>query len=370
MLPYTYSSCYEGIENVDNSLLTAYRYNREGRYCKGIIDKDGNELLPAIYSNLYALSNNLLEATEYDEYGSAQLIFIEEHSVTLRNKYLKIEGDVYSDYYIVRVFDKYSETKIRLGLVDKNGIEILPPIYDYLFFPRENKITYIKNNIPGWLDLQDESIHEYPRFSVICAFKNGIALFSKDSVVIKSLSESTQQTGYNYDNNCECYGTYQYDDVCGELHIQYRHTNHTYGLLDTSGRIILEPNYSEIKREYGLDKLIFVKNNDQWGIVNYSGDLVVPFQYNWYDTDIEHFENEDAAFCCGTDTVVDYYDEDAELLDSEDIKSYEQRGFQHFYYENNYDYDRDTYYALGGDDYDSFRNSGGSIDDMMDGMGL
>jgi len=34
------------------------------------------------------------------------------------------------------------------------------------------------------------------------------------------------------------------------------------------------------------------------------------------------------------------------------------------------DYDRDTYYALGGDDYDAFKRGGGSIDDMMDGMGF
>lgn len=39
------------------------------------------------------------------------------------------------------------------------------------------------------------------------------------------------------------------------------------------------------------------------------------------------------------------------------------------YYEEP-DYERDTYYALGGNDYDSFRNNGGYIDDMMDGMGL
>lgn len=370
LLPYTYCSCYEGIKGIDNNLLTAYRYDQEGRYCKGIVDKDGNELLPAIYSNLYALSNNLLEAAEYDEYGSVQLVFIDEYSVKLRNKYLKIEGDDYGDYFRVRVFDKDSEAKIRLGIVDKNGNEIMPPIYDYVFFPREDKINYIKNNIPGWIDLQDESTHEYPRFSVIRPFKNGIALFSKDSVVIKSLSESTQQTGYDYDNDCECYGTFHYDDVCGELQIQYRYTNHTDGLLDTSGRIILEPNYSEIKREYGLDKLIFVKNYYRWGVVNYSGDLVIPFQYNWYDTDIENFKNEEAAFCCGTDKNVDYYDDDAELIDSEDIKSYERRGSQNCDYEDNYDYDRDTFYALGGDDYNSFRKNGGSIDDMMDGMGL
>jgi hypothetical protein len=42
----------------------------------------------------------------------------------------------------------------------------------------------------------------------------------------------------------------------------------------------------------------------------------------------------------------------------------------HDEYRDDYDYERDTYYALGGDDYDRFKENGGSIDDMMDGMGF
>ena len=39
------------------------------------------------------------------------------------------------------------------------------------------------------------------------------------------------------------------------------------------------------------------------------------------------------------------------------------------YHGDDYDYEEDTYYALGGTDYYKFRENGGSIDDMMDGMG-
>ncbi|MFS2807951.1 hypothetical protein AAH029_09205 [Parabacteroides distasonis] len=39
------------------------------------------------------------------------------------------------------------------------------------------------------------------------------------------------------------------------------------------------------------------------------------------------------------------------------------------YQENDNDYERDTYYALGGDDYARWRDQGGNLDDMMDGMG-
>ena len=34
------------------------------------------------------------------------------------------------------------------------------------------------------------------------------------------------------------------------------------------------------------------------------------------------------------------------------------------------DWDRETYYALGGSDYDRFIEEGGDLDSMMDGMGL
>ena len=40
------------------------------------------------------------------------------------------------------------------------------------------------------------------------------------------------------------------------------------------------------------------------------------------------------------------------------------------YYEEQHDYEEDTYYALGGDDYQRFKENGGSIDNMMEGMGL
>ena len=40
------------------------------------------------------------------------------------------------------------------------------------------------------------------------------------------------------------------------------------------------------------------------------------------------------------------------------------------YYPDDWDYDRETYYALGGTDYEKFKENGGNLDDMMDGIGL
>ena len=40
-----------------------------------------------------------------------------------------------------------------------------------------------------------------------------------------------------------------------------------------------------------------------------------------------------------------------------------------YYDEDDTDYERETFYALGGDDYDEWRDNGGNLDDMMDGLG-
>ncbi len=42
--------------------------------------------------------------------------------------------------------------------------------------------------------------------------------------------------------------------------------------------------------------------------------------------------------------------------------------YDDYYYED--EYERDTYYALGGEDYEEFKRRGGSIDDMMDALGF
>lgn len=38
--------------------------------------------------------------------------------------------------------------------------------------------------------------------------------------------------------------------------------------------------------------------------------------------------------------------------------------------DESYNYERDTYYALGGDNYDQWKENGGDLDDMMEGMGF
>ena len=54
--------------------------------------------------------------------------------------------------------------------------------------------------------------------------------------------------------------------------------------------------------------------------------------------------------------------------------NHEKEGYlllpHHYYPDDDYNYERDTYYALGGDDYDRWKENGGDLDGMMEGMGF
>lgn len=377
LLPYLYSSCHEN-ERINGKILIGNRYDEFGRYCYGIIDSDGNEILPAIYKNLSYFSENLIvgysheEDSLYEVADKVQLIQLNNNTCTLLNKYVKIECDEYhNDFFRVRILDNTTYRKIKLGIVNNIGIEILPPIYDYVCFPIEDKICYIKNGVPGWYDLKDDSIHEYSRYSVIIPFKKEIFKFSTVPVVVKSESSYTEITGYDQETGSHNYSTFYTDDISGKVRLSFRLVNPTFGLMDIFGKVILDSNYTEIKCEYDLSELIFVQRNRLWGVVDCMGNFIIPTQYHWYSTDSDYFNAafSNAAFCCVLeDSEVDYYDENAKLIGTEDIRTFRMRGSSDEY-EDDYDYERDTFYALGGDDYDNFRRNGSSIDDMMDSLG-
>ena len=55
---------------------------------------------------------------------------------------------------------------------------------------------------------------------------------------------------------------------------------------------------------------------------------------------------------------------------TKDFIDEEEKDDSVFFTEDNYKYERDTYYALGGDDYDRWKENGSDLDGMMQGMGF
>lgn len=375
LLPYLYCSCdkeYLSVEN--NKLLFAYKYNEKGEYCTGIIDTKGDEVLPAIYKTIHQIHNNLYEAVinSCDLY-KIQVLFVDGNDVIKRSQYLKVEPSDWSNCCIVRVYDRDCNSHVKLGIIDDKGLEIATPIYDYVFYPGEEKITYIKNGVAGWIDLSDMSTHEYPKYSVIKPFVNGVAIVSVGDVKVHSVSTYTVEAGWwDNENNCPAYKPSEFDDIYGDMCIRYTYVLHKEGMIDSNGKIIVEPIYDEIIRIEENKNFLIVKSNDKYGAINKYGNVIIPIQYTSYDADpcYDYDDYEELSCTFQNRERIDFYNINGELLGTEDIKSYSWRHREEYDDDQKYNYERDTFYALGGDDYDEWCNNGGNLDDMMDGMGF
>ena len=85
------------------------------------------------------------------------------------------------------------------------------------------------------------------------------------------------------------------------------------------------------------------------------------------EADREHilWSNYRPVLALGDGTVFYSVKEDRFYDDINDLASYPD-----YYPDDDYDYERDTYYALGGDNYDQWKENGGDLDGMMEGMGF
>ena len=252
-------------------------------------------------------------------------MFVDGNDVIKRSQYLKVEPSDWSSYCIVRVYNRDCYSHVKLGIIDDKGLEIATPIYDYVFYPKEEKITYIKNGVAGWIDLSDMSTHEYPKYSVIKPFVNEVAIVSVGNVKVHSVSTYTVEAGWwDNENNCPAYKPSEFDDIYGDMCIRYTYAPHKEGMIDSNGKIIVEPTYDEIIRIEENKNFLIVKSNDKYGAINKYGNVIIPIQYTLYNANpCDNYEGYEGVSCTFQNREwIDFYNINGELLGTEDIKSY------------------------------------------------
>lgn len=65
-----------------------------------------------------------------------------------------------------------------------------------------------------------------------------------------------------------------------------------YGLVNTSGQVLIEPEYSDLS-PFGNNGLIFAaketKSGEKWGVIDYNNQEIIPFEYDGYWGQVESF---------------------------------------------------------------------------------
>ena len=160
---------------------------------------------------------------------------------------------VYYDYKIQSYGDLtryYVKIDKTMGIIDEDGIDIIPPVYDNLAY---------NVRFPGYLQARKGNKEGYINFS------NEIVMpFSFDMINIVSFVENRK------------------NDIIARFS-----QNGKFGFIDFNEKVLIPAEYEDA--DFYRDGRGNVKRNGKWGIVDINNTTIVPFQYDriWTEDEIQ-----------------------------------------------------------------------------------
>ncbi len=286
-----------------NSLL----FEKNGKY--GVINLDGKVIVKANYEEIQGLTykESELLVRKNNKYGvinskGAVIIKPEYDSITADNYYAEKEKYAFSGYIVSKKIDenynygyiKYNgkvlikpqytnisriidiednenayliaQDKTKVGLI-KNKDIVIDINYKELQYNKDNNILIARKNAKlGILDLQGKEIIpvEYEDLSI-----NGENIYTKNEEEEKYFDKS----GNEIQNNIYK-GIYSIEN--GKYYLTINEDS-LYGILDRNKQVLVENSYSYL--EY-LFNDYFIASNNNLGIINSKGEVVIDFKYN------------------------------------------------------------------------------------------
>lgn len=211
---------------------------------KGIIDIDGNEILPCIYDDVYTLELNIKN-------GIIKYFLTKKNSNTYlvddQNKILaeQLQNGKYkfideNEFLSLGEIDenciKLSNNHIRITENGKTGI------YDN----NGNKIAYFNSEYTVWLEPEEKFlVYENEKYRIINEFGNTI---------------------YETNDN-------EISEIKGNIIKIYK--NKKYGLIDTNGKVIIPIEYDRLEIGSINKNYISVQKDDKYGVLDLDGNEII-----------------------------------------------------------------------------------------------
>jgi hypothetical protein len=188
----------------------------------GILDTAGHTLIPLVYESI-------------ENYTDGNGFRVSRYEIVVPCLYPLIQlGYQNEEFFRVWVNGKS-------GTMDTTGKWIVPPLYTEMTLFIHGRARAKKDSLYGFLDDHGNTLIPFAFEEVYGEFYNGLAGFRR---------------------------------------------NGKWGFIDTTGKVVIEPKYDEIRRFES--SITGVKLNGKWGFINRKGKLVVDYQYDavgheWYD---------------------------------------------------------------------------------------
>jgi hypothetical protein len=308
--------------NGDNLLLSS-KYRRIDKFINGVaivdmvIDKklkyglvnsQGEEILPPIYSFMKRLSNGMFKCSLNGKVG----ILSKHGRYIIPNQFLSV-GEYENELSLVvtSVDGTYTKDSLReYGYIDLEGNIVL------------SSCSYISKQLEG--------------LSVVC--RKGVWEFFNLLERKITKVEGASYVGLPHDDLAKVNygGTYTQKNVIGGK----------WGFVDKNGSIVINPTFDYA---YNFsERIAAVKIGDKYGFIDTAGVLIVPCEY---DEVISHFEEGEGKLIKGDkvyvfnrigELVSDYYKDNNEGNDYDSLEDNSPSIYDNPYYNDNLDMDQQS----------------------------
>ncbi|MFN6039932.1 MAG: WG repeat-containing protein [Bacteroidota bacterium] len=323
--------------NSSEEKTPVFTFSKSGKI--GVVDLNGKEILPANYDNL---ENITVGNSSYFIGTQKKMKSIVDRSgkVIVNAKYNFIETYPFGNYLIVsnvgKMEDNYEGEKVfsptEFQLLDLKGKPALPFSFksytqdygtNFLILNKGDKYGIINDQLKTVINFEYNYLSKLTAISgesYFSANKGGkindsYGYVSSPTDGVWGLINSNNQTiipfeyeEIKYDSESEKlglivkksgkYGWYKmetneisiapkYDEIdcrsdyCIIKYYNDRIQKDVFGVIDnTTGKTIIEPKYSSIVNVEGDNNLFIVENNEKYGVIALSGEVVVPITHN------------------------------------------------------------------------------------------
>jgi len=221
----------------------------------------------------------------------------------------------FADYLFTNGFTKVVKMR-KAGIINKNGAEIIPCIYDDIEWDPEFK-SYISNEglakatlnkKMGLINSKNNIIAPF-KYDEIGPFKNNIAQIKVDNkygyistlgkevipCIYDNISTHNNQLYATQNNETKIFNnkgqlltSHEYNSIS----LNYQHglalvrRDSSYGFIDTTGKEIIPSIYNKIifdskQNDYFPGGKASVQKNNKFGIIDLKGKVIVPCEYDW-----------------------------------------------------------------------------------------
>lgn len=264
------------------------KVSRNGKF--GIIDEDGNTVIPLIFDCLgyYDYIRKTMPAIKDSKYGIIDINGYEVIPIIydpIEEQELKAYGNVndmtivmsHIEIYMGAYIAMIMKLKGKWGVINSEGKEIIPFIYDQMDY-YDKKLLVKATNKMGVISVDGKQIIPLSFDEVILNYEEGLLLARKNN-----------RWGLMDKNGKEIL-SFEYDSIEPVLGKIIASKGGKKGVFNKKGKLIVPLEYDDIKAPDFMSGTYSVCKDGKWGVLNKDGKSITRLEYDKIN---------DYGFACG-----------------------------------------------------------------------